>query len=577
MPPPTPVAENTGPLAASRFYARRMAVAGPLIRGDERSAKPAATAAVLLATVVVAVHLVGVRSFAHESSPGAAPEVDLPVWASLLAGGCLVLGVVAAWTVRAARPGVAVGLAAASVGAALPLWASWSGAPPLLRSVVLTAPALVAAGLSQVVPRWSAGRARLGALAWVSAAAAAAAAAVHVIAYDPFTDLECARVCRSTVGPWVDASPHTVVRIEGLLVLGSAGLGLLAIALGRAAPTIIRGWAGASLVLVGTAAAAEIVWRDTEAWARTTSSWLPWALGPPTCAVCVISLRAARMRRAIDALLRDLEEGQPVGLHFAVPGEDRWVDAAGRDVPTDTAAVVLLHDEHGPAVRLEGSQGPQDVTQLSASRRLALANARLTALATARLADVRAAQRRTVQRTDTERHRIERDLHDGAQQTLVSAAFHLSAAATRLGESAAIEEAQQDVTSALARLRGLVHGLVPTVLLEEGLRAALEDLAAEAPVPVTAVTHGADEPPTDIAIAAYLCARALVGRAAPEPCSINIEVTKPGVRLVGHSSSDLSDVLGDGVLDRVGALDGSVTSTRNGLEWTTEVWLPCES
>ena len=93
-----------------------------------------------------------------------------------LSWACLILTVVAAWASRTARPGVALGLAAAAVGAALPAWASWTGAPPTLRSAVLAAPALAAAGLAQTVPRWSAGASWLGLLAWILAACLARAA-----------------------------------------------------------------------------------------------------------------------------------------------------------------------------------------------------------------------------------------------------------------------------------------------------------------------------------------------------------------------------------------------------------------
>jgi signal transduction histidine kinase len=406
---------------------------------------------------------------------------------------------------------------------------------------------------------------------------AASAVCLHVVGYDPFADLRCARVCRETPGPWVDVPPSTVVQVEGLLVLSTVAAGLLAVVAGRTAPALLRASTGASLVLVGAAVAAEIVWRDTDAWARTTSSWLTWALAPAACAVCVLAAGAARTRRAVDALLRDLEEGPADGVHFLVPGENRWVDAAGRDVAPDASSVVLLRDEHGPVVRLAGARNDQEVAELSASRRLALFNARSTALASARLREVQAAQRRAVQRADAERHRIERDLHDGAQQTLVGAAFHLSAAAARAGWSPEVEQARDDVAAALARLRELVHGPVPAVLVEEGIQAALEELAAEAVAPVAAAVHGTGEPPIEVAGAAYLCAEAIVGRAAPRPCSIDVEVAEQGVRLVGRSSGDLSEPLDDALLDRVGALGGVVRSTRDGAEWSMEVCLPCGS
>jgi hypothetical protein len=90
--------------------------------------------------------------------------------------------------------------------------------------------------------------------------------------------------------------------------------------------------------------------------------------------------------------------------------------------------------------------------------------------------------------------------------------------------------------------------------------------------------HGNGEPPTEVAIAAYLCADAFVGRAAPEPCSIDVEISVPGVRLLAScASGDLSGALADGTLDRVGALGGAVTSSKYGPDWSTDVWLPCES
>jgi signal transduction histidine kinase len=292
--------------------------------------------------------------------------------------------------------------------------------------------------------------------------------------------------------------------------------------------------------------------------------------------VCVFAARAARIRRAVDALLRDLESGQAAGVHFAFPGEDRWVDGAGREVPRNVPAIVVLEDEHGPAVRM-ATRGDQEAAGLSLSQTLALSNARLTALASARLKDVRAAQRRTVQRADSERHRIERDLHDGAQQALVSATFHLSAVAARAGTDPAIQEARNHVAAALAGLRDLVHGPVPEVLLYEGIRAALEDMAADASTPVTAMVHGAQEPPTEVAVATYLCVAALIERASPQPCAVVVDTTDAGTRVLVRSREDLTEALDQDLLDRVGASGGTATVSTEGREWSVRLWFPCVS
>ena len=367
MPARSTIAGNTAPFRACEFYARGVVAAGQLVLRDGQRTTSVATAAALAATAVIAVHLVGVRSFAHEAWGGASPELDLPIWAVALAWACLILTVAAAWVSRTARPGLTLGLAAAAVGAALPAWASWTGAPPTLRSAVLAAPALTAAGLAQTVPRWSAGTSWLGRLAWMFAAAAIL---LHLVAYDPFADLQCSRVCRSVAGPWwTGVAPGTVIAGEGLLVLGAVTIGMVSVVVGRTTPGPVRGAVGTSLVVVAVAVITELGWRDTEVWARTTSLWLPWALGPTAIVVCVFAARAARIRRAIDALLRDLESGQAPGVHFAFPGEDRWVDGAGREMPKNAPGVVVLNDENGPAVRMTKSRGDQD-----SGRALTLAN-----------------------------------------------------------------------------------------------------------------------------------------------------------------------------------------------------------
>ena len=84
-----------------------------------------------------------------------------------------------------------------------------------------------------------------------------------------------------------------VVAGEGLLVLGAVAIGMLSAVVGRTAPAPVRGAVGTSLVVVALAVLTELVWRDTEVWARTTSLWLPWALGPTAIVVCVLAARAA--------------------------------------------------------------------------------------------------------------------------------------------------------------------------------------------------------------------------------------------------------------------------------------------
>jgi signal transduction histidine kinase len=146
-------------------------------------------------------------------------------------------------------------------------------------------------------------------------------------------------------------------------------------------------------------------------------------------------------------------------VHFAVPGEARWVDVAGRDA-TDLPGqdkYVVLSDESGPVLRLLVARGTDQgdlLAALTPATRLALQNAQLSAVAKARLADVQASQRRVVATSDSERRRIERDLHDGAQQRLVSVAFHLKVALAGADPSTSVRlaAAESRVRDALGQL-----------------------------------------------------------------------------------------------------------------------------
>ena len=115
------------------------------------------------------------------------------------------------------------------------------------------------------------------------------------------------------------------------------------------------------------------------------------------------------------------------------------------------------------------------------------------------------------------------------------------------------------------------------MLLYEGIRAAIEDMAADASTPVTAVVHESQEPPTEVAVAAYLCVAALIERASPQPCAVDVDTTDAGTRVLVCSREDLADALDQDLLDRVGALGGTATVNTKGREWSVKVWFPCVS
>jgi len=171
------------------------------------------------------------------------------------------------------------------------------------------------------------------------------------------------------------------------------------------------------------------------------------------------------------------------GATFVVVEDDptravTWIEHEGRPL------AVLLHD---PSLQEE----PKLVEAVAAAARMALVNARLHAEVRAQLETVKESRARIATAADAERRRIERDLHDGAQQRLVALALELRSAQRGLGSQADPELDQllastaDELQVAVEELRSLAHGIHPGALTQAGLSSALEALAARVPIPVT--------------------------------------------------------------------------------------------
>jgi signal transduction histidine kinase len=190
----------------------------------------------------------------------------------------------------------------------------------------------------------------------------------------------------------------------------------------------------------------------------------------------------------------------------------------------------------------------------------------------ARVADLRDQRQRIIAAADAERQRIERDLHDGAQQRLVALATMLTLAEARLKtdpERAAelVARAREEAQLAVKDLRDLAHGIHPAVLSDLGLRAALEALAARAPVPVEITSVPSDPLPPAVESAAYfVTAEALTNvakYAQANECDVSLTVEDGRLRVEvrddGVGGADPSRGTGlAGLRDRVEALDGSL-------------------
>jgi len=222
-----------------------------------------------------------------------------------------------------------------------------------------------------------------------------------------------------------------------------------------------------------------------------------------------------------------------------------------------------------------------------ASRRAVAAEQRAEHLQTTRTAAVGAA--------DEERRRIERDLHDGAQQRLVALGVELGAARRNAADdpeaaAAALEHAHREVKETLAELRDLVRGIHPAVLTDRGLDAALSALAARSPVPVEVVV--ADPAAVDAtsgaaqAAAYFVVAEALTNaakHASAQSVVVRADVLGDRLRVViaddgvGGATAGPGSGL-EGLASRVAALDGTFdldSPAGAGTRVTVEV--PCAS
>ena len=270
------------------------------------------------------------------------------------------------------------------------------------------------------------------------------------------------------------------------------------------------------------------------------------------------------------------------GAPIEAPDDDRrrrstFVEREGEPI------AMLLHDpvlEHNEEL----------VRSVCAAASLALENERLQAELRARLIELQASRARLVEATDAERRRIERDLHDGTQQRLVSIAMSLGLLETRLPAEAPdakllVRETRDALTVALAELRELAHGIKPALLTERGLPAALDELCRRAALPAYLDVALAQRLPDQIENAAYFVASEALTNAAKHSHgsvvrmaatyanrNLTLEVADDGI---GGAST--AGGLGlRGLADRVEALGGRFTvSSPPGRGTTLRAEIPC--
>ncbi|HSS40947.1 MAG TPA: sensor histidine kinase [Solirubrobacterales bacterium] len=221
---------------------------------------------------------------------------------------------------------------------------------------------------------------------------------------------------------------------------------------------------------------------------------------------------------------------------------------------------------------------------------LSAENEQLTAELEAKVEELRASRHRIVEAGYAERRRVERDLHDGAQQRLMALTMTLRLAREKMDADPAasaelLDEAMEELSAATAELREFARGIHPVVLSDRGLGAALDGLAERSPVPVEIAAAPAERLPTPVESAAYfVVAESLTNvaryadaelatvRVERRNGSLEVEISDDGS---GGADPDAGSGL-RGLADRVAALDGSFTVRSEAGEGTTvEARIPC--
>jgi signal transduction histidine kinase len=536
----------------------------------------------------------------YAAASTAAHAADLAAGLGLLAAGLL------GWVEPRTRR---LGVLALLAGIAWfgPDWEGWDGRSPLVRSLGAVVTPFFLALLFHLVLALPLGRLRSWSTRGLVVAAYAVAAFVSLgraLFRDPFLDPYCWRNClynsflvhadpglaRALDDVWV----RTTLAIGLLLVLIGAGRLLTASGPARRVllPTLVPG------VLAGAGASAYAVallhtpLEDPRS-AGFSSIFLAFSLSVAVLALGLARgvLGTRRTRAAVSRLASELGEAPPPGtlrdtlalavgdpaleVAYWLPGAQRLVDGRGRPVEAPVpghgrAATPIVRDGRPVALVVHDAallEGPALEREIGSAARLAVDNERLQAEVLAQLEDLRASRARIVETGDAERRRLERDLHDGAQQRLLALSYDLRlarATAEADGDpelvtllAAAGDEAQ----TALGELRELAHGIYPAILAEAGLGPALATLADEATLPVDLGEAPLERYPGPVETAAYLtiseASDDAVGRGAS---FVSADLRREGSRLV-------VTVLDDGVArssalvrvaDRIGALGGTL-------------------
>jgi signal transduction histidine kinase len=486
-------------------------------------------------------------------------------------------------------------------------WEGWDGGPAFVRSLGAVVTPFFLALLFDLVLAVPLGRLRSWPARVLVIAAYGVAAFVsfgRALFRDPFFDPYCWRNCLYN-SFLVHADPGVARALDDVWVRTSLAIGLLLVVMGAwrlltasgparrvLAPTLVPG------VLAGLGAslyAVELMHAPLEdprsGWFSSIFLALSLSVAALALGVSVGVVKTRRTRAAVSRFARELGEAPPPGtlrdalavavgdpaveVAYWLPGTQRFVDGRGHrtelPVPGHGRAVTpIVRDGRPAAVVVHDASllpGPELEREIGSAARLAVENERLQAEALTQLEDLRASRARIVETGDAERRRLERDLHDGAQQRLLALSYDLrltrasAEAEGDLEQATLLSSAGDEAQAALAELRELAHGIYPAILAEAGLGPALATLADEAPLPVEVGEVPSERFPGPVETAAYLTISEAVDDAVGRGASfVSADLRREGPQIVLTVRDD-GAARGSAlvhVADRIGALGGTL-------------------
>jgi signal transduction histidine kinase len=271
------------------------------------------------------------------------------------------------------------------------------------------------------------------------------------------------------------------------------------------------------------------------------------------------STPAGGLQEMLGRILGDPE----LGLAYALDGREGLVDANGKavDVAEGSAQTPLAREGRTIALLLHRPgllDDPAVIEEVATATRLALDNERLHAEVLARIEDLRASRTRIVAAGEAERRRLERDLHDGAQQRLLGLSLALGFTRAQAQEGAnssiltLIAEAEERLQGAIGELREVAHGIYPAVLSSDGLGAAVDALRERASIPIKVSSLPDGRLPGLVESAAYFLIAEITG-----PIAVHAGATKTVVDARRVGGSLVITVRSDGVQRADSELDGT--------------------